>query len=336
MLNLIINVLLYTSVPIFGLMITGMVFRHFKWLGQDFGEQLLKFVFMVSIPALLFLKTAIMPYYMFLNPDTLRFLYVFGAGVLSVYVVVFITYRYVLKRPVNFSLISATSSAMPNTAFIGFPLLLALFNQGVVFSSILTIIFVVLVFVPIGTFILDFSQENQRSFGALVKYVLTTFYHLLRTPLIFAPILGIFVSFMQVPVPRWFSNYCNDFQMAVIPCSLFAIGFAIEWKHLRTSLGYCFCLNIAKLVIMPAVILCLAIWAHLPILLAVVATVIGGSPTAKTVMVLAMNAKTLEQQSLSNVTVSTIFSIASLTIWIIILNSIWPNYFYFHSSMMQS
>ena len=138
--------------------------------------------------------------------------------------------------------------------------------------------------------------------------------------MVLATLVGIIWSALRIPMPMPVDAYLDILANALAPCALFAIGLGLSIEGLHAKIGLSLLLAVIKLVVMPLVVLGLAVALGLSPLYTIAAVICAAVPTAKTVYILAGEYRCEETMVAATVSMTTLFSVVSLPVWLYMLS----------------
>ncbi len=126
----------------------------------------------------------------------------------------------------------AIAASYANTAFIGFPLILALFGHAGVVPTTIATLLVVLVMFSIAVALIEVGLQTERRPHKAGLKVLRS---MARSPLIVAPVAGAMVTLagLRLPVPPIPS--LNLLGAAATPCALVCLGLFLAERQPATQ-----------------------------------------------------------------------------------------------------
>jgi malonate transporter len=133
-------------------------------------------------------------------------------------------------------------------------------------------------------------------------------------------LVGIIWSALGIRIPMPVDAYLNILADALAPCALFAIGLGLSIEALHANIGLSLLLAVIKLVIMPLIVFGLSIAFGLSPLYTIAAVICAAVPTAKTVYILAGEYRCEETMVAATVSMTTLFSVVSLPVWLYMLS----------------
>lgn len=263
-----------TVLPIFALVFAGWAVRKLGILGPNSTTELNRFVVYLALPALLFDIVAHAQGADIRQPG---FAAAFGLSCLITFAITVGVSAY-CRRAWAEAAIDGLNAAYPNTGFMGFPLVLAIFGECALPLALIATITTVCVIFGIAIVIIEMSRQRDRHMGRLLTKVL---WSLLRNPLILAPVAGAAVTLTFGAVPKPAETFLKLLGSAASPCALIALGLFLaeprksDASNLRTPL----LLAIGKLIVQPAVTFGVAAALRLPAATTDAALLLAALPT---------------------------------------------------------
>ena len=218
---------LESMLPIILLIILGYVLRKAGWLGDTFAPSASRLIMNVALPASIFTSV--------LKNLTLKTLLSLDSGLVACFASVAICYLVALATVVLLKVrpgrrgVMVNTFANANTIFIGLPLNIALFGEGVIGFFLVYYITNTISTWAIGTFLIDADPmvkakepkaSAQRKRGIDIRRLLPP------------PLLGFLVALilllLQLPVPSFITSTLTYTGNLVTPLSLIYIGIVLE------------------------------------------------------------------------------------------------------------
>jgi len=229
-----------TIIPIIVMIIIGYVLKRIYVLKAEHSIILNKIVINVAIPSLIFLalyniNISILP---IIAPITLICILVgISCGLIA----------YIFAKAKNYpkktrwSIILA--SAMFNSGFLGYPVVLGVFGgEGLVRA----------IFYDLGSMILFIT------FGIILLFIYGGKYTtILKRALVFPPllavILALLLNYMHFDIGFLASNTLKYLSGAAIPLIMISLGLSLEFRGIKENIQAVFSVSIIKLIIAPAI-----------------------------------------------------------------------------------
>ncbi|WP_122642062.1 AEC family transporter [Luxibacter massiliensis] len=304
---------LNAAMPVFLLMLLGMVFKKAGWIDGHFAAEMNRFVFLVPLPVLVFRDLATVD---FSEVWDGRFvIFCFTATILSILISAFIS-RFLGDRSLRGEFIQASyrsSAALLGIAFI----------QNIYGSSGLAplmIIGSVPLYNIMAVIILSLSGPEEG--GIDRKILKQTAKGILRNPIILGIIVGIVWSVFQIPMPQILGKTLENIAAMATPMGLIAMGAAFDIRAASEKVGPAALAGIIKLIGFCALFLPAAIYLGFRREELVAILVMLGSATTVSCYVMAKNMGHEGVLTSSIVMLTTLCSSFTLTFWLFILKSL--------------
>ncbi len=235
-------------------MLAGYLFERFRILKRGSSEILSGFVFLVSLPALIFISLARVPVGEFFNWP---FLGALGGGMLAMFAISLLIARTVFPESLTANGLHALAATFSSTGYVGLPLVLIVFGETVLVPGIIGVVLPVALLMPLAIIIAE--ADKCRDGGRILQASLRG---LIRNPMIVATIAGLLVSWSGIFIPEAIANGFQLLGDAFIPCSLFSAGLFMAGatvKGERVEVGW---VVLTKLVLHPLLTFWLAYWLN--------------------------------------------------------------------------
>lgn len=222
------------------LIAVGVLCAKLKIISSDTNRELSKFVLQVVNPVVIF-----MSYQKDYEARLVKNLLItFALSVLAFAVILAVAYIFVRKKDGRHTEVERFSSIYSNCAFMGIPLMSALFgDEGVFYLTAFITVFNLVVWTH-GVIIIS-GEKNM-------KEVVKVFY----SPTMIAIVLGILTFFMKIKLPAVPESALNFIKEINTPMAMIVSGVTISAtnvpKLLKNARLYFICL--VKLIIIPAVL----------------------------------------------------------------------------------
>lgn len=208
--------------PIFAVVMAGWLARRLDVLGPNATTELNRYVVYLALPALLFDITSHAHWRDLWQPD---FIAVFGISTLIVFV---LTVAIRLRgRHLADAAIDGLNAGYANTAYIGFPITLAVLGQqSLALTTIASIITVCILF-GIAIVLIETGLQSEAHALPLISKVVRS---LVRNPLLVAPVLGSLVPLCGLEVSASVETFLKMLGGTASPCALVALGLFLAAK----------------------------------------------------------------------------------------------------------
>jgi len=296
--------------PVFAVILTGWIVGYTRYLSRALSDALIHFAYNVAMPALLIVTIAQEPGHSLIN---WRFLVAFGGGSLLCFFLVFGIMSIHTSRSLASRTMHGMAASMTNTGFVALPVLQAIYGQRTVLPAAIATVFVAVVMFPLAVILLELDHRDAQ--GSRTASMVTV-KHVVLNPLVISTLVGMFLSVLDLRMPGPVTAYFRILADALTPCALFAIGLGLSIDGLRANVGRASLLSAVKLVIMPVIVYGLSVSLGLDPLYTIAAVICAAVPTAKTVYILAGEYHCEEIMVASTISMTTLFSVISLVVWL--------------------
>ncbi len=287
-------------------MVVGYLAGRFRVLPEGASAVLSRFVFVLSMPALIFVSLSRISVSEFFN---WAFLGALGGGMLLTFCIGLAVARMAFPDSLTALGLHGLTAMFSSTAYIGLPLLLTLFGDAALVPGIIGAVITGAVFAPLAIVLAEIDKSRV---GKTVIW--TPLIAVLTRPPIMATIAGLAVSAAGVDIPAPLVTICELLGAAFVPCALIAAGLFVAGCPVQgatTEIGW---LVVAKLLVHPAITWWLAYHVfELEGILPAIAVIQAALPSGVPVFVLAQHYKTFVSRSSAAIVVSTALSVLTLT-----------------------
>ena len=239
-----------------------------------------------------------------------RFFAGIALGLLLVYAVAFAGSLYVFHKPVSDSSLQALSSGYPNMGFMGIPILTAILGASSVLSVVIGNLISAFLLIPLTLTLLEAgaSRHKGRKMGVLIGASILA---AIKKPLVWAPILGVVMVMLGVPLPGVARKSLSLLGEATSGVALFSMGLLLSGRKFEVSPASL--TNVAfKNLVQPAVMLGLAMLLDVTGPDRREMILLGSLPAASTAAMFSIQYNVYIKDSNATIVVSTIFSIISI------------------------
>ncbi|MBK4718507.1 AEC family transporter [Azospirillum sp. YIM DDC1] len=304
------SVVFNVALPVFAIILAGVLSGKAKLLGPASSEALNKFVYWMALPPVLFLGTAKRSLPEIFNGP---FIGAFLGSMLAVYALGALLGWLIHRERTQIQCMQGLNACFSNTGYMGIPLFLAAFGPDRLAPAILATVIMSAIMVGIAVIWLEFANSQGGGIGKALRDVGRA---LVKNPLIISTALGLAwsVFLSGVPVPRPIAIYCDLMGASAGPCALFAIGLFLATQSMKANLLEVGWISALKLVVQPALAWFLIqtlfpldpFWAGSAIILA-------GLPTGALTFVVASQYRIYVERTSAAILMSTIASVVTLS-----------------------
>ncbi|MDE6311562.1 MAG: AEC family transporter [Muribaculaceae bacterium] len=309
------HVLLYAIVPILVVMLLGYVTGKRGIFTGDDAKKFNKVVLDYALPAALFVSI-VQATREDLVKD-IKLTLVATVGIMACFMLVYFVFRMFKKNTGADAAVSALISGSPTIGFLGFAVLEPIFGTSPSVALVVAIVGIVVnaIGIPVGLSLMNASLEKQNPGSGTKQSAWKPVLHALEQPVAWAPILAVILVVCGLHWPAWASPSFDliakaNASMAVFSAgiTLAAIKISINWQAVLGS--------IMKMIVMPAVVLAIGLFAHMDPLNLKMLIVAAALPPAFSGIIIADEYNTYVATGTSSLTLSVILFIGFCPLWI--------------------
>lgn len=300
------NAISNTILPLFGIMVAGYLAGRFRLLSEGASAILSRFVFVIALPALIFISLSRVPVAEFFDWP---FLGALGGGMLAIFCLSFLVARFAFPDSLTALGLHGLTAMFSSTGYIGLPLILVAFGDIALVPGIVGAVITGAVFLPLAIILAEIDKGGRTS-----ELFLAPVLGVIRNPLLIATAAGLTASAAGIGVPRPAATFFELLGGAYVPCALFSAGLFMVGSSVRGEAREICWLVIAKLVLHPLITWWLAYRVfELQGILPVIAVLQAALPSGVPVFVLAQHYNTFVARSNAVIVISTAVSVFTLS-----------------------
>lgn len=303
---------LNATIPIFLMMLLGMLFRKLGWMDEVFAAKMNKFVFLVPLPVLLFEQLATVD---FSEVWDIKFiLFCFVVTVISITISTLISLLW-KDRSIKGEFIQATYRS--SAALLGIAFIQNIY--GTAGMAPLMIIGSVPLYNIMAVVVLSLFKPGNNSFDkALVKKTLKG---IVTNPIIIGIVAGFVWSALKFPMPLILHKTVSSIGATATPMGLMSMGATFEMKKATSKMKPTLVAVFMKLVGFCAIFLPVAAMLGFRNEQLIAILVMLGSATTVSCFVMARNMGHEGTLSSGVIMMTTLLSAFTLTMWLDVLRS---------------
>ena len=305
---------LNATVPIFLMMLLGLLLKKIGWIDDAFAGKLNKFVFLVPLPVLLFNDLATVD---FREVWDIKFvLFCFGVTIISIAISTGISF---LWKDKNIQGEFIQSSYRSSAALLGIAFIQNIYgNAGM---APLMIIGSVPLYNIMAVVVLSFFQPGRK--GKLdIEVLKKTARGIVTNPIIIGILAGLIWSALQIPMPHILQKTVDSVGGMATPLGLMAMGASFDIHKAFAKIKPAAVAAAIKLVGFAALFLPAAIWLGFRQEELIAILVMLGSATTVSCFVMAKNMGHEGVLSSSVIMLTTMLSAFTLTGWLFVIKSL--------------
>ena len=303
---------LNATIPIFLMMLLGMLFRKLGWMDEVFAAKMNKFVFLVPLPVLLFEQLATVDFSEVWDIKFILFCFVVTAISITISTLISLLWK---DRSVKGEFIQATYRS--SAALLGIAFIQNIY--GTAGMAPLMIIGSVPLYNIMAVVVLSVFKPGNNSFDkALVKKTLKG---IATNPIIIGIVAGFVWSALKFPMPSILHKTVSSNGATATPMGLMSMGATFEMKKATSKMKPTLVAVFMKLVGFCAIFLPMAALLGFRNEELIAILVMLGSATTVSCFVMARNMGHEGTLSSGVIMMTTLLSAFTLTMWLDVLRS---------------
>ena len=303
---------LNATIPIFLMMLLGMLFRKLGWMDEVFAAKMNKFVFLVPLPVLLFEQLATVDFSEVWDIKFILFCFVVTAISITISTLISLLWK---DRSIKGEFIQATYRS--SAALLGIAFIQNIY--GTAGMAPLMIIGSVPLYNIMAVVVLSVFKPGNNSFDkALVKKTLKG---IATNPIIIGIVAGIVWSALKLPMPSILHKTVSSIGATATPMGLMSMGATFEMKKATSKMKSTLVAVFMKLVGFCVVFLPMAALLGFRNEEMIAILVMLGSATTVSCFVMARNMGHEGTLSSGVIMMTTLLSAFTLTMWLDVLRS---------------
>ena len=303
---------LNATIPIFLMMLLGMLFRKLGWMDEVFAAKMNKFVFLVPLPVLLFEQLATVDFSEVWDIKFILFCFVVTAISITISTVISLLWK---DRSIKGEFIQATYRS--SAALLGIAFIQNIY--GTAGMAPLMIIGSVPLYNIMAVVVLSVFKPGNNSFDkALVKKTLKG---IATNPIIIGIVAGFVWSALKLPMPSILHKTVSSIGATATPMGLMSMGATFEMKKATSKMKPTLVAVFMKLIGFCAIFLPVAAMLGFRNEQLIAILVMLGSATTVSSFVMARSMGHEGTLSSGVIMMTTLLSAFTLTMWLDVLRS---------------
>ena len=303
---------LNATIPIFLMMLLGMLFRKLGWMDEVFAAKMNKFVFLVPLPVLLFEQLATVDFSEVWDIKFILFCFVVTAISITISTLISLLWK---DRSIKGEFIQATYRS--SAALLGIAFIQNIY--GTAGMAPLMIIGSVPLYNIMAVVVLSVFKPGNNSFDkALVKKTLKG---IATNPIIIGIVAGFVWSALKLPMPSILHKTVSSIGATATPMGLMSMGATFEMKKATSKMKPTLVAVFMKLIGFCAIFLPVAALLGFRNEEMIASLVMLGSATTVSCFVMARNMGHEGTLSSGVIMMTTLLSAFTLTMWLDVLRS---------------
>ena len=303
---------LNATVPVFAMMLLGMLFKKMGLIDDDFASKMNKFVFVIALPVLLFEDLATTDFYEVWDLSFVLFCFV--VTVLSILLVAVLSHFLDYSIQGEFIQASYRSSA----ALMGIALIQNIYGNASM--APLMIIGSVPLYNMMAVVVLSFFQPERKKLNKDLWF--QTLKGIITNPIIIGIVIGLGWSVLRIPMIPMLEKTVSYVGSTATPLGLMAMGASFQMDKVLQKAKPILLGSFMKLIGFCVLFLPIAILLGFQTEKLVSILIMLASPTTISCYVMARNMNHEGSLTSGVVMLTTLLSAFSITLWIFILRSL--------------
>lgn len=303
---------LNATIPIFLMMLLGMLFRKLGWMDEVFAAKMNKFVFLVPLPVLLFEQLATVDFSEVWDIKFILFCFVVTAISITISTLVSLLWK---DRSIKGEFIQATYRS--SAALLGIAFIQNIY--GTAGMAPLMIIGSVPLYNIMAVVVLSFFKPGNNSFDKVL--VKKTLKGIVTNPIIIGIVAGFVWSALKLPMPLILHKTVSSIGATATPMGLMSMGATFEMKKATSKMKPTLVAVFMKLIGFCAIFLPVAAMLGFRNEQLIAILVMLGSATTVSSFVMARNMGHEGTLSSGVIMMTTLLSAFTLTMWLDVLRS---------------
>jgi len=301
--------MLNAILPIFLLIVIGFALKHYRVFSDAFWNDAEKLAYFVLFPSLLVAKMSVAD---LSGSELIPLMSTIWLGLALISLITFAIKPFLKITDASFT--SLYQGAVRFNTFIGFALVESLFGN----AGLITAVIIAAILIPALNFLVvivlhRYGTKNEKAnFLGAVKQII-------KNPLIIGCAIGIGLNLSGLILPAPLHKTIDIIGSTALPIGLIAVGAALIFKDIRSTISPILTASVLKFIIYPVVIFSLVRTVGFEQQTQQIAVIFCALPTASASYIIAKNMGGDAQLMTRIITVQTIISGVTLSAWFLIL-----------------
>src|SRR5580658_1244530 len=310
------TILTNSLVPIFVGLLLGYTAGLRKMVDNKDVESLITFLMTFALPCSLFVTIARTP--RGLLGSQAKAALVLALVYVAVYIPTYFAVRALGKSSAANSAVLALTVAFPNSAAVGFPLLLAAYGSQASITVVIAIAMGAITVTPITLAMLENATSKDTTLTH-AAHIRTALWSAFKKPVFWAPMLGLVAAIVEFNMPAYLDKSLNILGSATEGTALFVTGVIASAQRFTLNWGVGWVV-LGKNVIQPAFCLALALLLRMPLEQTKWVVLLCAIPCGFFGILFGEAFKATPEVASSGLVASTVLGIFTLAGWIVLLS----------------
>jgi len=228
--------------PVFLLVALGYFLKKINVINENFVDVTSKFVFNVSLPALVFINIAEID--LSTAIDLKQIVYIYAATLIGFFIIWVISIP-LIKEAKNLS-VFVQGAFRSNFAIVGFAIISKLFGSIALGKAAIILAFILPLYNILAVIILTVPFRKEKKIN-----LKSTLAEIILNPLIVAVIIGLPVSYFKVEIPSVINLTAGFLSELALPLALVGIGGSLNLPNIKKASGLAFSSSAIKVIFIP-------------------------------------------------------------------------------------
>jgi len=228
--------------PVFLLVALGYFVKRINVINENFVDVTSKFVFNVSLPALVFINIAEID--LSTAIDLKQIVYIYAATLISFFVIWLLAIPFV-KDAKNQS-VFVQGAFRSNFAIVGFAIISKLFGSSALGKAAIILAFILPLYNVLAVIVLTVPFRKERKLN-----LKSTLIEIILNPLIVAVIVGLPFSYFKIKIISVLNLTAGFLAELALPLALVGIGGSLNLQNIKKASGLAFTSSAIKVILIP-------------------------------------------------------------------------------------
>jgi len=231
--------------PVFLLIALGYFVKRINVINENFVDVTSKFVFTVSLPALVFINIAEIDLSTVI--DFNQIIYIYAATIVTFFLIWILSIPFI-KEAKNLS-VFVQGAYRSNYAIVGFAIISKLFGDSALGKASIVLAFALPLYNILAVIILTVPFRKERKLN-----LKRTLIEIILNPLIVAVIVGLPFSYFKIEIPSVINSTLGFLAELALPLALVGIGGSLNLQNIKKASGLAFTSSAIKVVLIPLIL----------------------------------------------------------------------------------
>jgi len=231
--------------PVFLLVALGYFVKRINVINENFVDVTSKFVFSVSLPALIFINISTIDLSSVI--DLGQIFYIYAATLISFFIIWILSIPFI-KDAKNLS-VFVQGAYRSNYAIVGLAIISKLFGTSALGKASIILAFILPLYNVLAVIILTVPFRKERKLNLKATLV-----EIILNPLIVAVIIGLPFSYFKIRIPDVINLTTEFLAELALPLALIGIGGSLNVQNIRKASGLAFTSSAIKIILIPVIL----------------------------------------------------------------------------------